>query len=98
MGDIQTSERGVRKEMKGVVVSRSGDKSVVVLAERRFRHPVYGKVVRQSKKFHVHDEKNETKVGDLVSIVESRPVSRLKRWRIVEVLEKASLQNVDEAI
>jgi small subunit ribosomal protein S17 len=81
--------RGTRKDRAGVVVSRSGDKSVVVLVERRVRHPLYGKVQRKQKKFHVHDEKNELKVGDRVAIVESRPLSRLKRWRLDSVLEKA---------
>lgn len=79
--------RGLRKERKGVVVSKSGDKTVVVLIERRSQHPVYGKTVRQFKKYHVHDEKNEAGVGDLIRIVESRPMSRLKRWRMIEIIE-----------
>lgn len=98
MPDIQTRDRGVRKERKGTVVSRSGEKSVVVMAERRFRHPIYGKVMRQSRKFHAHDEKNEAQIGDLVRIVETRPMSRLKRWRLAEVIEKASARNADEAV
>ncbi len=76
--------RGTRKVRKGVVVSRSGDKSIVVQTERRLRHPMYGKVVRQYKKFHAHDEKNEAKVGDQVVITECRPLSKMKRWRLVE--------------
>ncbi len=75
-------ERGSRKTRRGVVVSRSGDKSVIVQTERRLPHPIYGKVVRVSKKYHVHDERNEAKVGDTVEIVECRPLSRTKRWRL----------------
>jgi small subunit ribosomal protein S17 len=69
-----------------VVISRSGDKTVVVRVERREPHPFYGKVLKHFAKFHVHDEGNTAKVGDRVRIVESRPMSRLKRWRLVEVL------------
>ena len=74
-----------RKVRAGVVVSKSGDKTIVVQAERRRRHPQYGKVMRHFKKFHVHDERNAAKVGDTVEIVECRPLSRLKRWRLVAV-------------
>ncbi|MCX7591900.1 MAG: 30S ribosomal protein S17 [Kiritimatiellae bacterium] len=81
--------RSTRKRRKGIVVSRSGNKSIVVLVERRVPHPMYGKVLRRTKKFHVHDEKNEAAVGDKVLISECRPMSRLKRWRLVGVLEKA---------
>ena len=80
-----TESRGTRKVRKGVVVSRSGDKSIVVQTERRLRHPLFGKVVRQFKKFHAHDEGNAAKVGDRVVITECRPLSKLKRWRLVEV-------------
>ncbi|NLG35547.1 MAG: 30S ribosomal protein S17 [Lentisphaerae bacterium] len=80
-----TESRGTRKVRKGVVVSRSGDKSIVVQTERRLRHPLFGKVVRQFKKFHAHDERNAAKVGDRVVITECRPLSKLKRWRLVEV-------------
>lgn len=75
-----------RKERTGVVVSDAMDKTVVVRVERRLRHPLYGKELRRFKKFHVHDEKNEAKVGDRVRIVETRPLSRLKRWRLAEIL------------
>ncbi|NLL82725.1 MAG: 30S ribosomal protein S17 [Lentisphaerae bacterium] len=78
-----TDNRGIRKVRKGVVVSRSGDKSIVVQAERRLRHPLLGKVVRQFKKYHAHDENNEAKVGDQVVITECRPMSKMKRWRLV---------------
>lgn len=77
------ARRGVRKTRTGVVISRSGDKSVVVRGERRLPHPVYGKVVRQFKKYHCDDAKNECKVGDTVEIVECRPLSKTKRWRVV---------------
>jgi small subunit ribosomal protein S17 len=78
--------RGVRKGRTGVVVSDAMDKTVVVVVERRERHPVYGKELRRFKKFYVHDEKNIAKKGDRVKIVETRPLSRLKRWRLVEVM------------
>jgi small subunit ribosomal protein S17 len=78
--------RGHRKQKKGFVLSDKMDKTIVVRVERAFRHPVYGKVVKTSKKYHVHDEKNEAKVGDFVQIAETRPRSRLKRWRLVGIL------------
>jgi len=81
----ETSQRNMRKTRKGVVVSKSGSKSIVVQTERRRVHPQYSKVVRQFKKFHVHDEENAAKVGDKVEIVECRPLSRLKRWRLVRI-------------
>ena len=83
-------QRGVRKERRGVVVSDKMDKTIVVKVTRRIRHPLYGKEMSQSRKFHVHDESNEAKVGDVVRIVESRPLSRLKRWRLVEIVERAA--------
>ena len=86
----ETAERGVRKERKGVVVSDKMDKTIVVRVTRRIRHPLYGKEMSQSRKFHVHDEANEAKIGDTVRIVESRPLSRLKRWRLVEVVTRAT--------
>jgi small subunit ribosomal protein S17 len=78
--------RGHRKERKGFVLTDKMDKTIVVGVERTFRHPVYGKVVKRVKKYHVHDEKNEAKVGDLVRIAETRPFSKMKRWRLVEIL------------
>ncbi|HRT29916.1 MAG TPA: 30S ribosomal protein S17 [Kiritimatiellia bacterium] len=83
MAETTTEKRGSRKVRKGVVVSKSGEKSVVVQSERRERHPIYGKVVRRFKKFHAHDEANTAKVGDVVTIAETRPLSATKRWRIV---------------
>jgi len=71
------------------VVSRSGEKSAVIELERLVKHPTYGKYIRRRKKLHVHDEKNECQVGDLIRVMETRPVSKLKRWRLVEVVEKA---------
>ncbi|MCE9614123.1 MAG: 30S ribosomal protein S17 [Lentisphaerae bacterium] len=71
------------KERQGVVVSKSGNKSIVVVVEERRRHVRYDKVMWRSSKFHVHDEKNEAKVGDRVRITECRPISRLKRWRLL---------------
>ena len=81
-----TEKRGSRKIRKGFVVSRMGDKSIVVQTERRKRHPKYGKVMRLFRKFHVHDERNEAQVGDQVTIVECRPLSKLKRWRLIAVM------------
>jgi small subunit ribosomal protein S17 len=81
--------RGRRKTRTGTVVSDKMDKTVVVLVERRYAHPLYGKQVRRSKKYHAHDENNEYNVGDVVRIVETRPLSKLKRWRVVEVIERA---------
>lgn len=83
-----TVERGTRKVRKGTVVSKSGDKSITVRVERRLLHPLYGKVVKTSKKFHAHDEANVAKVGDTVTIMETRPLSKTKRWRLVSVEEK----------
>ncbi len=79
-------ERGSRKTRVGVVVGDKMDKTVVVRVDRQFKHPMYGKAVRRSKKYKVHDENNECKVGHLVRIMETKPLSREKRWRVVEVL------------
>ena len=78
--------RGLRNTRVGEVISDKMDKTVVVKTVTRVPHPLFGKIVKQVKKFHVHDEKNEAKVGDRVSIMETRPISRLKRWRLVEVI------------
>jgi small subunit ribosomal protein S17 len=78
-----------RKTRSGVVISNKMAKTVVVEAERRLRHPVYGKVVRKRHRFYAHDEKQVCQEGDLVRIVETRPLSKLKRWRVAEVLKKA---------
>ncbi len=85
----QVPERGRRKVRTGVVVSDGADKTVVVRIDRAFRHPFYGKTVRRSKKLAAHDEANEAHVGDRVRVVETRPLSKTKRWRLVEIVEKA---------
>lgn len=78
-------QRGHRKVRKGTVVSVSGNKTIVVEAERRKRHPLYGKIERLRRKFHAHDEQCQAKVGDKVTIAETRPLSKLKCWRLVSV-------------
>jgi small subunit ribosomal protein S17 len=83
------TERNLRKTRIGMVVSNKMDKTVTVTVERRVKHPIYGKFVKKTTKFHAHDEKNECTIGDLVRIMETRPLSKTKRWRLVEVLEKA---------
>ena len=80
----ETTNRGARKLRKGVVASKMGAKSVVVTVSYRVRHPVYGKIVTRTKKYHVHDEDDTAKVGDTVTIMECRPLSATKRWRIVK--------------
>ena len=82
-------ERGRRKTRVGTVVSDRMDKTVVVKVERRYAHPLYGKQVTRSKKYHAHDENNEYQVGDKVRITETRPLSKLKRWRVSALVEKA---------
>jgi small subunit ribosomal protein S17 len=84
-----TVTRGYRKARRGYVVSDKMDKTVVVEVEDRVKHPLYGKVMRRTSKVKVHDEQNTAGVGDLVLIMETRPLSATKRWRLVEVLEKA---------
>lgn len=81
-------ERTRRKARTGVVVSDKADKTVTVVVERRFPHPLYGKGVKRDKKYHAHDENNEYQVGDTVRIVETRPLSKTKRWRVVELIER----------
>ena len=83
------STRGFRKTREGYVVSDKMDKTVVVAVEDRFKHPLYGKVVRRTSKLKAHDEANAAGVGDKVLLMETRPLSATKRWRIVEILEKA---------
>lgn len=82
-------ERRLRKQRVGVVASNKMDKSISVLVERRERHPLYGKFVKKSRKFIAHDESNECNIGDLVQISETRPLSKNKRWRLVEIIERA---------
>ena len=87
---MEKTERNLRKKREGRVVSKSGDKTIVVLIERRVRHPLYGKEIRISKKVHVHDEENKAGIGDVVRVMETRPMSKLKRWRLVEVVSEAA--------
>ena len=83
------SARGFRKVREGLVVSDKMDKTVVVAVEDRFKHPLYGKVVRRTNRLKAHDENNECGVGDRVELMETRPTSASKRWRVTKILEKA---------
>lgn len=83
-----TEKRNLRKTKIGVVSSNKMDKTITVNVERRVKHPLYGKFVKKSNRFHAHDEKNECSIGDTVKIMETRPMSKTKRWRLVEVIEK----------
>ncbi len=81
-------ERNLRKTRIGVISSNKMDKTITVNVERKVKHPLYGKFVKKTTKFHAHDEKNECSIGDTVRIMETRPLSKTKRWRLVEVVEK----------
>ena len=83
------NDRNLRKERQGVVISDKMDKTVVVLSVFKDKHPIYCKFVRKTKKYHVHDENNECGIGDTVRIMETRPLSKTKRWRLKEIVEKA---------
>ena len=83
------AQRNERKERIGFVVSNKMDKTVTVTIERRKQHPMYKRVIKRSKKYKAHDEKNECNEGDKVRIIETRPLSKTKRWRVAEILEKA---------
>jgi small subunit ribosomal protein S17 len=85
----QTAARGARKSRTGIVVSDKMDKTVVVAIERRVPHPIYGKMLTRTKRLKAHDEENSAKVGDTVRIVETRPLSKDKRWRLVEIMQRA---------
>lgn len=85
----EAAERNLRKTRVGMVVSDKMDKTAVVAILDNVKHPVYGKVVKRTVKIHVHDEKNECGVGDKVTVMETRPLSKTKRWRLVEIIEKA---------
>jgi small subunit ribosomal protein S17 len=87
--ETTTVVRNLRKTRIGTVTSSKMDKTITVAVERKVKHPMYGKFVKKTTKFHAHDEKNECGVGDVVKIMESRPLSKTKRWRLVEVVEKA---------
>lgn len=81
--------RNLRKERVGVVVSNKMDKTIVVAEKRKVKHPIYGKFVNKTTKFHVHDESNTCNIGDTVKIMETRPLSKSKCWRLVEIIERA---------
>ena len=91
MSEVQNTEqkKGLRKQRVGVVASNKMDKTITVLVERRIKHPIYGKFMKKSKKFMSHDENNDCNIGDTVRIEESRPLSRRKRWNLVEIIERA---------
>lgn len=82
-------ERNLRKERIGLVISNKMDKSIVVEIERKVKHPIYGKFVKKTSKFMAHDEKNDCNIGDTVSIMETKPLSKNKCWRLVEIIERA---------
>lgn len=84
-----SNERNSRKTRIGIVTSDKMNKTITVTVERRLRHPMYGKFVKKTKKFHAHDENETAGVGDTVRIMETRPLSKTKRWRLVEIIEKA---------
>ncbi|MCG3164851.1 MAG: 30S ribosomal protein S17 [Bacteroidia bacterium] len=90
MGTTETTlKRNLRKERIGIIVSDKMDKSIVVAVERKVKHPMYGKFVKKTSKFVAHDEKNEAHVGDTVRIIETRPLSKTKNWRLQEIIERA---------
>jgi small subunit ribosomal protein S17 len=89
MAEAATESEQVKRTATGTVVSDKMDKSITVLIERRVQHPVYGKIIRRSSKIHAHDEKNSCKVGDVVTVVECRPLSKTKSWRLDSIVERA---------
>jgi small subunit ribosomal protein S17 len=84
-----TLERGLRKTRTGRVVSNKMDKSITVSVNRQVKHPIYGKFITKTKKYMAHDENNDANIGDLVTISETRPLSKLKKWRLLEIVERA---------
>lgn len=89
MAETPQESVAARKVRQGIVTSDGRDRTITVRVDTSRRHPVYGKTVRQSSKLHAHDEKNEAGVGDVVRVIETRPLSKQKRWRLVEIVEKA---------
>lgn len=87
-GTTTSTDRNLRKERIGVVTSNKMAKTITVAVERKVKHPIYGKFIKKTTKFHAHDERNEASIGDLVRISETRPLSKTKRWRLVEIVEK----------
>jgi small subunit ribosomal protein S17 len=86
---MEENTRNLRKERIGVVVSNKMDKTIVVAEKRKVMHPIYGKFVNRTSKFYAHDEKNDCNIGDTVKIMETRPLSKTKGWRLVEIIERA---------
>jgi small subunit ribosomal protein S17 len=86
---MESVNRNLRKQRTGIVTSNKMDKSITVSIERKVKHPIYGKTVKKSKKFVAHDEENTCNIGDTVRIMETRPLSKRKRWRLVEIIERA---------
>ncbi len=89
MENTSTEKRGLRKDRTGIVVSNKMNKSIVVSVERKVKHPIYGKFIKKTSTLMAHDEKNESGIGDVVRITETRPLSKNKCWRLTEILEKA---------
>ena len=87
---MEEAKRHLRKTREGRVCSDKGDKTIIVMVERRVRHPLYGKEIRVTNKVHAHDEDNRAKIGDVVRVMETRPLSRLKRWRLVDIISESS--------
>ena len=85
---MNAASDGTGKKLTGSIVSSSSEKTITVKVERKVKHPLYGKYMRRSKKYHVHDEKNEGQVGDIVTIAETVPISKLKTWKLVEILSR----------
>lgn len=85
----EETNRDLRKQRVGIVTSNKMDKTIVISVERRIQHPIYGKFVKRTKKFMAHDESNDCTIGDKVRIMETRPLSKSKRWRLVEIIERA---------
>ena len=85
------SKSGIVRTVSGTVVSNKGDKSITVIVERRVKHPIYGKYIRQSKKYHAHDPENQCQEGDLVTIEETRPISKTKSWKISSIDRRATV-------
>ena len=86
---VQMETRNLRKVRQGVVISDKMDKTIVIAAKFKEKHPIYGKFISKTKKYYAHDEKNEVNLGDIVQIMETRPLSKLKRWRVVKIVERA---------
>ena len=93
----ESAARRHRNLKVGQVVSRAGDKTIVVEVSRRVRHPFYKRYVNRRKKFYAHDERNQCRIGDRVRIAETRPLSRLKRWRLIEILQRPAVEVVEES-